>query len=359
MSCTDRKQNVRWKARGVLHNPPNRYHAVRCEAVDGRDLEEGVEPVVRLQAEKSRTVITRNRSPDVPFDRSLNPYRGCEHGCVYCYARPGHAWMDLSPGLDFETRLFLKPEAPELLQRELARPGYRPAPVALGTATDAWQPVEKVQRITRRILEVLSGCGHPVCMVTKSALVERDLDLLAEMAGRGLARCAISITTLDRSLSRLMEPRAAAPARRLKVIQRLAGAGIPVTVLVAPVIPVLTDHELERILAAAREAGATSARMVMLRLPLEVEGMFEAWLERHFPDRAAHVMKRVREMHGGRASDSRFGRRMTGSGAYAALVAARFRLAAKRLGYGEPPVLRTDLFRPPVLRGEQLSLPGM
>jgi len=352
------------KSRGTPENPHNRYHAQRVEPVsDGwpGDAEPPPDPRTTLQAEYSRTVITRNRSPDVPFDRSVNPYRGCEHGCIYCYARPSHAWMDLSPGLDFETRLFCKPDAAELLRRELARPGYRPAPLALGSNTDAWQPVEKAQRITRQLLEVLAGCGHPLCMVTKSALVERDIDLLAPMAEKGLARCAVSLTTLDRSLSRIMEPRAAVPARRLKVIRNLADAGIPVTVLVAPVIPALTDQELEKLLAAAREAGATSARMVMLRLPWEVAGLFEAWLQEHFPERAQHVMARVRDLHGGKACDDRFGRRMTGSGVFAQLIARRFQVAGRKLGFIPPPVLRSDLFRPPRTdgMGGQLVLPGL
>lgn len=352
------------KSRGTPHNPPNRYHSEYGEQLDDGwpgDGEAPPDPRTRLQVETSRRVITRNRSPDVPFDRSVNPYRGCEHGCIYCYARPSHAWMDLSPGLDFETRLFCKPQAPELLRQELARPGYRPAPLALGSNTDAWQPVERKQRITRRLLEVLSECSHPLCMVTKSALVERDIDILSGMAHRGLVRCAVSLTTLDRSLARVMEPRAAPPGRRLKIIGRLAAAGIPVTVLVAPVIPVLTDSELEALLEAAREAGATSARMVMLRLPREVAGLFERWLREHFPRRADHVMNRIRDIHGGGTADSRFGRRMTGSGVFAELVAQRFRRTVRRLGFGAPPELREDLFRPPLLQGadRQLSFPGL
>ena len=351
------------KARGASGNPVNRYHEQYSEAVDDGwpgDGEAPPEPRTTVQAETSRTILTRNQSPDVPFDRSLNPYRGCEHGCIYCYARPSHAWMDISPGLDFETRLFFKPEAPELLRRELARPGYEPAPVALGSNTDAWQPVERKLGITRGLLEVLRESRHPVCMVTKSALIERDIDLLAPMAGEGLARCAVSLTTLDARLGRVMEPRAAPPKRRLLTIRRLAEAGIPVTVLVAPVIPALTDHELESLLEAAREAGASSARMVMLRLPREVEGLFEAWLQEHFPDRAGHVMNRLRDLHRGRACDHRFGQRMTGSGIFAELVARRFRLAVERLGFGEAPPLCQDLFIPPPLEtgSGQMSLPG-
>ncbi len=351
------------KSRGTPYNPHNRYHAQRVEPVaDGwpGDGELPPDPRTTLQAESSRTVITRNRSPDVPFDRSINPYRGCEHGCIYCYARPSHAWMDLSPGLDFETRLFYKPDAAGLLRRELARPGYRPAPLALGSNTDAYQPAERKQRITRQLLEVLAGCNHPVCIVTKSALIERDIDLLSDMAGRGLARAAVSLTTLDRSLSRVMEPRAAVPARRLETIRRLAGAGIPVTVLVAPVIPVLTDSELEKLLAAAREAGAGSATMVMLRLPGEVAGLFEAWLRDHYPGRADHVMARIRDTHGGSTGDSRFGRRMTGSGVFSRMIAQRFQLACRKLGYGPAEGLRNELFEPPESEeiNGQLSLFG-
>ncbi len=348
---------TRRPVRGTLRNPPCRYHQVHV-APDATAGMPGRR--TRLEVERARSILTRNRSPDVPFDRSVNPYRGCEHGCIYCYARPGHAWVDLSPGLDFETRLFCKPDAPRLLREALSRPGYRPAPLALGTATDAWQPVEKTQRITRGLLEVLAECGHPVCMVTKSALIERDLDLLAPMARRGLARCAVSLTTLEKPLSRRMEPRAAAPARRLETIRRLADAGVPVTVLVAPVIPGLTDHELEAILAAARRAGAASARMVVLRLPGEVEALFRGWLEEHFPARAERVMGLARALHGGRAEGGPPGQRMTGSGPLARLLADRFRLAVRRLGYGPVPGLRTDRFRPPRPEEDgQLELPGL
>ena len=352
------------RSRGAWSNPPNRYQQQRVERQDDGwpgDGEPAPDPRTHLQRESSRSVISRNRSPDVPFDRSINPYRGCEHGCIYCYARPSHAWMDLSPGLDFETRLFYKPDAPALLQQELARPGYRPAPIALGSNTDVYQRVEGQQRITRRLLEVLADCRHPLCIVTKSALIERDLDLLAPMAKQGLVGCAVSLTTLDPALSRAMEPRAATPARRLQTIRRLAGAGIPVTVLTAPVIPILTDSELERLLAAAREAGAGSARMIMLRLPREVAGLFETWLHDHFPDRADHVMSRIRDLHQGGVSDHRFGRRMTGSGVFAELIARRFTVAARRLGLGDPPPLRNDLFLPPrIPEGPgQLPLPGL
>ncbi len=348
-------------ARGTGDNPPNRYHATHREAIDDgwRVDEPSVPPATRLEIEHCRRVITYNQSPDVPFDRSINPYRGCEHGCVYCFARPSHAWLDLSPGLDFETRLFHKPDAPECLRDELAHPGYRPAPIALGINTDAYQPVEKRQRLTRRLLEVLAEARHPLHIITKSALIERDLDILSDMAKQGLAACAVSLTSLDRSLTQRMEPRAAAPARRLKIIRRLTEAGVPVTVMIAPLIPVLTDHELERLLTAAREAGASSASMVLLRLPHEVAGLFEDWLRQHDPDRAEHVLKRLRDCHDGQLYDSRFGQRMTGSGAYAELIAQRFALAAKRLRYRSLAPLRSDRFRAPLPSHGQYSLPGL
>ncbi len=306
-----------------------------------------------------RRAIGYNQSPDVPFDRSINPYRGCEHGCIYCFARPSHAWLDLSPGLDFETRLFHKPEAPERLRDELARPGYTPAPLALGINTDAYQPIEKQLGLTRRLLDLLHETRHPVHIVTKSALIERDLERLAGMAAQGLAACAVSLTSLDKTLTRRMEPRAAAPARRLKTIRRLSEAGVPVTVMVAPLIPALTDHELEDLLAAAREAGARSASMVLLRLPHEVAGLFEEWLRAHYPDRSDSVLNRLRDCHQGRLYDSRFGQRMQGSGAYAQLLARRFELARKRLAYQPPATLRSDLFRPPLAGHGQLPLPGL
>ena len=309
----------------------------------------------QVAADASRSVISWNESPDIPFDRSVNPYRGCEHGCVYCYARPGHAWLGLSPGLDFETRLFVKREAAALLCEELSAPGYACAPLALGAVTDAYQPIERTHRITRAVLELLCELRHPVTIVTKSGLIERDIDLLADLARQTVLHVHLSITTLRTDLARRLEPRAASPLRRLETIARLRAAGIPVGVLAAPVIPVLTDAELEAILEAAREAGALSADYVLLRLPQEVAELFRAWLAEHAPGQAAHVMARVQDMRGGRDNDARFGRRMVGDGVFAGLIAQRFRLATRRLGYGELPPLRTDLFRRQG-RGGQMSL---
>jgi len=286
----------RQRARGTHANPDNRYHRQHAAPVDDGwpgDGQPPPDPRTHVQSEHCRKLISYNQSPDIPFDRSINPYRGCEHGCIYCYARPSHAWLDLSPGLDFETRLFSKRNASETLLAELAKSRYRPAPIALGVNTDAYQPIEKSECVTRRILEILRIHRHPVSIISKSALIERDLDLLTDMAEQRLLSCAISLTTLDKSLSQNMEPRAAAPARRLKIIARLRRAGIPVTVMVAPVIPVLTDSELEILLAAARDAGADSARYVMLRLPHEVNSLFDNWLRQHYPDKTRRVMNRL------------------------------------------------------------------
>jgi DNA repair photolyase len=347
------------KGRGTAMNPDNRYHTHTVEAVDdGWHHDAAAEPALRttLTVDTSRTVISYNSSPDVPFDRSINPYRGCEHGCIYCYARPSHAWLDLSPGLDFETRLLYKPRAATLLRDELAAPSYRCAPVTLGANTDAYQPVERRLGITRGIVEVLNGCHHPLVVITKSALVERDAAILAQMARRSLAQVLISLTTLDKGLARALEPRAAAPQRRLEAISRLSAAGIPVGVLVAPVIPALTDASLESLLEAAREAGATTAGYILLRLPHELGALFEDWLRQHVPLRAAHVMARIRDTHEGRVNDPRFGSRMRGSGPYADVVAQRFRLTARRLGYGEWPRLDCSRFTPPPVAGAQLAL---
>ncbi|MGD8310700.1 MAG: PA0069 family radical SAM protein [Chromatiales bacterium] len=347
------------RGRGAVSNPDNRYAAVRYEAFDDgwADADPAAEPLrTQLTVDTSRTVITRNDSPDVPFDRSINPYRGCEHGCVYCYARPSHAWLGLSPGLDFETRLFYKPRAAELLQQELARPGYRCAPLALGVNTDAYQPVERRLELTRGLLRILAGQRHPVTLVTKSALIERDLDILTDMAQRGLVQASISVTTLDAGLARRLEPRAAAPRRRLESMARLADAGVPVGVMVAPVIPALTDPELERILEAARAAGARCAGYVLLRLPHEVEGMFAEWLEAHYPATASRVLNRVRDTRGGRMNDPRFGSRMRGVGEYADLIAQRFRVATRRLGFEGFPDLDVSAFVPPRGGDTQLEL---
>jgi DNA repair photolyase len=344
------------KGRGAVSNRDGRFERTRREAVDDgwqRDDEDLPPLRTTVEVDTARSVIARNDSPDVPFEQSINPYRGCEHGCVYCFARPTHAYLGLSPGLDFETRLFAKRGAAALLRGELSRPGYRCSPIALGINTDAYQPVERELRVTRELLEVLHETRHPVSIVTKSALVERDLDLLAGMGRDGLAHVAVSITTLDRSLARQMEPRAAAPQRRLETLRRLSEAGVPTVVLVAPVIPVLTDPELESILEAAATSGARSAGYVMLRLPHELTEIFPEWLEAHHPLKASHVLNRLRAMRGGALYDASFGKRMTGEGPYAEIIQRRFRLARQRLGLDRClPDLRTDLFRPPSPSGQ-------
>jgi DNA repair photolyase len=299
----------------------------------------------------ARSIIAHNDSPDVPFSQSINPYQGCEHGCIYCYARPSHAYLDLSPGIDFETRLFAKPDAARLLRAELAKPGYRCDPIALGTNTDPYQPIEREWRVTRSVLEVLCECEHPFTIVTKSALVERDIDLIAPMAAKRMARVYLSITTLDRELARRMEPRAAAPQRRLQALKTLSAAGVPVGVMVAPIIPQLNDRDLEAILEAAAANGAQGAGWVLLRLPREVAPLFREWLDAHYALRAEHVMSVVRQMRGGRDYDSTFGSRMRGDGAFAALIEKRFALACRRLGLDrgrEHVGLDTSRFRPPV-----------
>lgn len=345
--------------RGATRNESGRFeqHA-RVAAHDGWEIEEDL-PVVRTEVreEVARSLITYNRSPDLPFDRSINPYRGCEHGCIYCFARPSHAYLGLSPGLDFETRLVARPNAAEVLQRELRARRYAVAPIAIGTNTDPYQPLERDRGIMRACLKVLAECNHPVAIVTKGTLVERDIDLLAPMAEKGLARVGISVTTLDAALSRKMEPRVPGPKRRLAAIRRLTEAGIPVRLMVSPVVPALTDPELEAILDAGAAAGADAASWIMLRLPREVSPLWQAWLEEHYPGRAARIMARLREMHGGKDYDARWGHRMRGEGAYAEIVAARFRRKARALGLDRKvPGLRCDLFRPPVLPGDQLDL---
>ncbi|MGD2112263.1 MAG: PA0069 family radical SAM protein [Gammaproteobacteria bacterium] len=337
------------KGRAATGNPRNRFHTAHSEALDdGRDMGEA-QPAERttLTVDHSKTVIAYNQSPDVPFDRSLNPYRGCEHGCIYCFARPTHAYLDCSPGLDFETRLFYKPDAAAVLRGELGERGYRCAPLAIGANTDAYQPVERRLGITRAVLEVLAECRHPCALITKSALIERDIDLLAGLAEHRLVNVMVSVTTLDGGLARRMEPRAAAPQRRLETIRRLHAAGIPVGVLVAPLIPVLTDAGLEEILGAARDAGASAAGYILLRLPHEVKTLFADWLQAHYPLKAAHVMNAVRGTRGGRENDAQFGRRMRGCGAYAELLAGRFRLATRRLGFAGHADLDCTQFRPP------------
>lgn len=349
------------RGRGAVENPGGRYEEQAREAFDDGWGPNGepFPPRTELGVDSSRTVISYNRSPDLPFDRSLNPYRGCEHGCIYCYARPTHAWLGLSPGLDFETRIFHKPEAAAQLRRELAAPGYRASTLVLGANTDPYQPVERRLLATRSVLALLSDCRHPVAITTKSALVLRDLDLLAPMARRRLCAVLVSITTLDAELARRMEPRAAAPSRRLEVVRSLAEAGVPVGVLVSPLIPGLTDADLERILGLAAEAGASRAGAMLIRLPREVGALFEGWLRAHYPDRAEKVLSLLRQCRAGRLNDPSFGTRMTGTGPVAELLRQRFRLAAHRLGLAGQDDgwdLDTTLFRPPTPPGTQLSL---
>ncbi len=326
------------RGRGAVTNPPVRFETTRTEAWDdgwgtlAEDLANLPPLPTSLTRERSRSAMAWNESPDIGFDRSINPYRGCEHGCIYCYARPSHAHVGMSPGLDFETRLMFKPDLPALLEKELARPGYQPKPVALGANTDPYQPVERTLGITRRVLEVLERFGHPVTIVTKSAGVLRDLDILTRMASRNLVHVCLSVTTVDAKLARAMEPRAAAPLRRLGAVQELARAGVPAGVLVAPVIPGLNDAELERILELSAHAGAQKAGYVLLRLPLEIAPMFEAWLAHHHPERAQRVLSLVRQTRNGALYDSRFGTRQTGTGAVAEMIAQRFRIAMRRFG---------------------------
>ncbi|PIW29178.1 MAG: radical SAM protein [Rhodospirillales bacterium CG15_BIG_FIL_POST_REV_8_21_14_020_66_15] len=350
------------KGRGAVTNRDGRFERFEHVAEDDGWAADGDLPPLRTRvlADTARTVIARNTSPDIPFDRSLNPYRGCEHGCVYCFARPSHAYLGLSPGLDFETKLFAKHDAADLLRKELAAKGYRCAPLQLGAVTDPYQPVERRLKITRRVLDVLAACDHPVSVTTKSDLVLRDVDILGPMAAKGLASVAVSVTTLDRGLARRLEPRAPTPAKRLAAIDGLARAGVPVTVLAAPMIPALNDAELEAIIAAAAHAGATAAGYVLLRLPGEVADLFREWLDAHFPDRADRVLGRLRASREGELYRAQWGTRHTGTGAEADLLAARFRAARKRAGMdaarsgGRP--LRTDLFRPPVREQAQMSL---
>ncbi len=347
------------KGRGATINPAGRFAGSVTEEFDDgwerREMPDSVATEVR--PELARSVISRNDSPDIPFEQSINPYRGCEHGCVYCYARPSHAYVDLSPGLDFETKLFYKAEAARLLREELARPGYRCKPIMLGANTDPYQPVEKRLRVTREILEVLLEARHPITVITKGALVLRDLDLLGAFAAQNLAQVTVSLTTLDPELKRTLEPRTASPQARLHVIAELARAGVPAAVLAAPMIPAVNDAELESLLEAAAAAGARRAGYVLLRLPHEVKELFRAWLEQHMPLRAAHVMSLVQQARGGRDNDPRFGARMRGTGPWAAMLRARFERACSRLGLnaGRVPELDTGSFRPP-RSGRQLEL---
>lgn len=339
------------RARATAHNEAGRYEGLQSVACDdgwGGDVEHDPPVVTQVHQDNARRIISYNRSPDLPFDRSINPYRGCEHGCIYCFARPSHAYLGLSPGLDFETRLIVRPNAAACLAQELSAARYAPAPIALGTNTDPYQPIERDHKITRACLEVLQRTRHPVAIVTKGTLVERDIDILSEMATDELVRVGISVTTLDASLSRRMEPRAPSPHRRLACIERLAKAGIEVRVMAAPMVPALTDPELESILQAGADAGACHASWIMLRLPREVSTLWKAWLAEHAPDRAARIMARLREMHGGQEYDSQWGHRMRGEGHYAQMVQDRFLLALKRTGLRQNArPLRCDLFTPP------------
>jgi DNA repair photolyase len=348
------------KGRGALSNPLGRFDAREISAVDDGWYMEG-EPdsiATTLEPDKARGVITTNDSPDIPFESSINPYRGCEHACPYCYARPSHAYMGLSPGLDFETRLFYKADAQRTLESELARPGYACKPIMLGANTDPYQPVEKRMKVTRSILEVLARTRHPVAVITKSATVLRDLDLLTDLARDNLVSVSVSVTTLDDDLKRRLEPRAASPAARIRTLAALAAAGVPCGVMVAPVIPAITDHEMERILEASAGAGARWAGYVLLRLPYEVKSLFREWLAEHYPDRAAHVMSLIHEMRGGRDNDPRFGSRMRGAGPYAQLLRNRFKLACQRLKLNSTArsSLDTTRFQPPGPAGAQLRL---
>lgn len=350
---------LRLRARGAASNVAGRYEREDREVVDDGWNSPVEERALRTQItlETPRSALSYNTSPDLGFDRSINPYRGCEHGCIYCFARPTHAWLGLSAGLDFETRLIARPGLGAVLERELRAKSYQPATIGIGTNTDPYQPCEAEYGVMREVLEVLSRFRHPLGITTKGTLVERDIDLLAPMAAQGLLGVGISLTTLDAGLSRRMEPRAPDPRRRLEMIRRLSGAGIPVRAMIAPVVPGLTDHEVEALLAAAREAGAVSASYILLRLPLEVAPLFEAWLQRAEPGRAAHVLGRMREMREGKLYDPDFATRMKGQGLWSELLARRFKLAAKRLGLNQTRVpFRTDLFKAPPRPGDQLDL---
>jgi DNA repair photolyase len=349
----------RGRGRGARSNETSRHERLKHHGLD--DGWESLADLPALKtsvtAEAAKSIITRNNSPDISFDRSINPYQGCEHGCSYCYARPSHANFGLSPGLDFESKLFAKTNAAELLRKELSAPGYRPATIALGANTDPYQPIERRYRITRQILEVLSDYNHPVGIVTKSSLVVRDLDILKDMAERNLVKVAVSITTLEPRLARAMEPRAATPGRRLQAVEMLAGAGVPVTVMVAPVVPALNDSEIEAVLKSAAGAGATQAGYVLLRLPLEVRDIFCEWLASEFPDRAAHVLSLTRQMRQGKDYDATWGRRQTGTGPYAWSIGRRFEIACRRHGLNQRKTrLSTDLFERPPQPGDQLTL---
>ncbi|MGE5534445.1 MAG: PA0069 family radical SAM protein, partial [Acidobacteriota bacterium] len=351
----------RRRGRGATSNASGRYEPLARIAFDDgwRSLDELPAFKTTVTIDATRKIITRNDSPDIGFDRSINPYRGCEHGCIYCFARPTHAYLGMSPGLDFESKLFVKPDAAELLEKELSATNYAPKVIAIGTNTDPYQPIERRYQVMRRILEVLDAAGHPVGIVTKSALVLRDLDILARMAERRLAKVALSVTTLDPALARKMEPRAATPMRRLETLRRLSQAGVPTTVMVAPIIPALNDMEIERILDAAAVAGVKEAGYVLLRLPLEVRDLFREWLEANYPDRADHVFKLIRDTRGGKDYDSTWGKRMKGGGPYAWMIGRRFEMACEKLGLNRRKyTMTTEHFRKPKGGAEQLNLFG-
>jgi DNA repair photolyase len=337
------------KGRGAADSPQGRFERLARDAEPDDHFPEidPARPRTTITITRARSILSHNDSPDVGFNQSINPYQGCEHGCIYCFARPSHSYLDLSPGLDFETKLFAKENAAQLLRAELSRPGYRCQVTALGVNTDCYQPIERDKRITREILEVLWEFRHPVAVVTKSSLIERDLDILGPMAAEGLAHVSVTITTLDAELARNLEPRAPAPYRRVEAVRRLSAAGVPVSVLVAPVIPFLNDKDLERILEAAKDAGAKRASYVILRLPHELKGLFKDWLERHYPLKAEHIMARIRDLRGGREYDSTYGTRMSGVGEYAQLLERRFDVARRRLGFddGDYTALETGKFR--------------
>jgi len=350
------------KGRGAASKPDARYlKEVRMTVDDGWYNEVDLPPLrTTVTVEHSKIIISRNRSPDIPFEQSINPYRGCEHGCIYCYARPTHAYMDLSPGLDFESRLFVKPDAEKLLRRELAKPGYVCKPIALGTNTDPYQPIEREWQVTRQIIQLLHDCNHPMTLVTKSSRVERDIDLLASMAERRLVQVFLSITTLDHELARKLEPRATAPRRRMETLRRLSAAGISTGVMFAPVIPAINESELELVLETAAEAGVSHAGYVMIRLPHEVKDLFREWLENHYPDRARHVMSLINDIRDGRDNDPNFGSRMRGQGVFAELVRRRFNKACRHLDLNQSArTLDTSLFKPPFIEDSpQMSLFG-
>lgn len=344
------------RGRGTGSRIDNRYAEFQRVTVDdgwGNLEQVSADPRTQLEVDSAKSIIAYNQSPDLPFDRSINPYRGCEHGCSYCYARPSHAWLGLSPGLDFETRLFHKPNAAALLHKELAKKNYQPKPIALGVNTDAYQPIERKLGLTRQILEVLLEHKHPVSLITKASLIERDIDLLSELAAAKLVTVALSIPTLDTALARKLEPRATAPARRLQTVAKLSTAGIPTAVMVAPLIPVLTDHELETIIEQSHAHGASAAYYILLRLPLEVSPLFQAWLLEHEPLKAEHVMNRIRDSCGGKDNSSQFGQRMTGDGIYADLIRQRYHLAMKKWSFSGLPELDCSRFEVP--KSEQLQ----